>query len=214
MRVLRGVLAAALLGVSAGVLLPHPAPAQAAPDNVALALSPTHGPANSVVTAQYQLRGVPCKKARVTFSWDGADIGRTQLRDNCEITVRFRPPFVARESGAHQVGAVDTVTRAGTAATFTIDAPAGTQQNQVPTHEPTTAAPTGAAATATTDPATAPSASAPVDLSPPPSAAVDAASATNPATPWTAGALIVGGVLVLGGVGILGVVLARMRRGT
>jgi hypothetical protein len=204
MRVLRGVLAAALLGVSAGVLLPHPA--QAAPDNVDLALSPTHGPGNSVVTAEYQLRGVSCKRARVTFSWDGEDIGRTQLRDNCAITVWFRPPPQARESGSHQVGAVDSVTRAGTAATFTIDAPGGTQPNPAPTPEPTTPA--------ATDPAASPSASQAVDLTVSQSAAVDAASATTPRTPWTAGALIVGAVLVLGGVGILAIVIARMRRGT
>jgi hypothetical protein len=210
-------LALSLLLVTGGLSIAMiSAPASAAPPSN-LTLKPAEGGAGSTVTAEFRLTGLQpgvCTRLRVTFRWDGQEIGQNNA-GNCTASVRFKPPRNDRAAGPHQVSA-----SGGNQAGFAFFTITGGDATSTPTSTPTgraTATATGHA-TPTYAAASDPALPVPTDritgsVVPPPALDAAAGVASGGSSSFTSLTLLFGGVLVLGGVGILAFVIMRMRRG-
>jgi hypothetical protein len=203
-------------------------PAGAAPaSEVSLTVTPNHGRATAMFTAQYRVvlpsipKGTKAVCPVVQFGWDGTPLGapvkaarQSGTTNVCVATLRARPPVEDRAAGGHQIEVPDYLGRGAQAVTYTIEDPADPSATADPNPTSTRRPPTAPA----TDPAGV-GAFSPSDVAAPatePSNSVLGA-ATQASTRGGGSAaswiLIIGGLLVLGGIGIFGLLIYWMRRG-
>jgi hypothetical protein len=182
-------------------------PASAAPPfGATLTLDPPSGKAGTTVNATFEVnQGTGNCRLRVTYRWDGREIGQDRTND-CTSSIRFKAP---RSLGSHLLTAADSTTHLSAFATFTVTTVDGSP-DPTPTKTRGQATPSGGQS-ANADPL-------PIDtgqqaqpsLAP---AHADAGPQVKTSSSLSGWVLAFGGALILGGVVILILILLRLRGG-